>query len=245
MTDTLVPAWPSFWTVIVVQAAWYAILCLQFGVSPARALKNIAISGLYAAPLGLVFDMSVGKYTDIFYYIAFPNRITFLLTNWIFSYGFAIASVRIVPIVWISINSRLPRPMGAIPFVIAVLGLYRLPTYDLSPLLVMYLAGGLLLVAGEALLWMSGKKGPLLQLTSGTCGSFLRLLGFSIATGLVYETANYVSPLWIWRGHNPLDLSTAIQIVGLGYFVLLHACLATSSTMSSLAIYGKSCFSVR
>lgn len=245
MSNSLTEAWPSFWIVLAIQALWYTVLCKYFQIPAKASLKNMVLCGFYAIPLGLAFDLLIGEYSNVFNYVEFPNRSAFLLANWFFSYGLAIASVHVLPRLKPHASTKSQRLIGVILFLVAIIGLLKLPSIRLLTLHTMYLAGGLILFAGEAAMVIFGERGPIQLLTRGIYGPFLRLLAFSVLTGLIYESANHIAPLWIWNEQSPSRYIIEAQIIGLGYFVLFHACLASYFSISRLVIYGNSCFNAR
>lgn len=226
MDDSITSPWLSFAQVVSVQALWYAIVCRFVGISTRDAARSSIVCGLVAIPFGLGFDLFIGTYGNIFRYIHFDQKAIFLVANSFFSYGLAIATVRVVPILPEPVNQCGLNSIAIIPLVCALLGILLVATQGFRAPIAMYLAGALIVVASESLLACVARRGPLMLLLLGMTAPFWRLLVLSIVTGIIYETANYSSPLWFWINGDPPSVSGSLQIVFLGYFVLLHASLS-------------------
>lgn len=232
----MVPVWSasgSFAAVIAVQFLWFFLVALG-RVSVGRALRHLAVGGAAGIPLGLFFDLAIGKYASLFHYANFPTTGGFMLVNGIFSYGLAIATVlslqaeELPP--WPGGRKGIALLAASLAFSLALL----MPVDQMPPLAGMFLLGALVLLFTEALGLASGRMGYMAQAWRGRFRPATRIWLFSVVTGLVYETANHAFGLWVWENRFPTPAVNLLLIVLLGYFVLLLPIFTFSAVLSGL-----------
>jgi hypothetical protein len=87
----------------------------------------------------------------------------------------------------------------------------------------MFAAGWLVVAAGEAILLLDRRRGPVGALIAGDLTPFGLFWAATVAIGLSYEIANYYFPVWRWTLADTLPRPAAETfIIGFGYFVLFH-----------------------
>lgn len=229
---SLLSAYGNFAAVVAVQLLWFVVVSIG-RVSIREGIRNLAVGAAAGIPLGLFFDLVIGRYASIFHYADFPTTSSFMLANGILSYGLAIAAVLsfqqdVLPPreghrKWLALLA------ASLAFSLALI----FPVDRLPTVAGMFLLGALILLFSEALCLVFGQTGYILQAMLGTIGPMVRVWVFSIATGLVYETANYAFALWVWNNHFPSRAINFALIVLLGYFVLLLPIFTFAGTSSA------------
>lgn len=215
---------PTFWAIIAVQLMWFIVVFVTR--SPSRSLRNCLTMGLILGiPYGFVMDLLIGEHNTIFNYFGYEDSWLFLLMNWLLSYGLAIATI-------FSLGSMgIPRQSPSWTFVVTLLLialamelLYQTLAID-GALLRMLFLGAILLILSEVVFAVAGKGGYLSNLLWGKV-SFGRFWLLSFLTGLVYEVANLLTPLWNWENSFPSNNANIFLVVCFGYCVLLYPILA-------------------
>lgn len=209
----------NFAAIIVVQLLWFLLVALRSGTLPAVP-RHLAIGAIAGLPLGAVFDVAIGKFGNVFHYAGLELSGPFVLLNAILSYGIAVATVLSIG------GTKMPpyegrrrRPAMIAASVMLAVAIW-LPIESLTPITTMFLLGALVLVFSEALSIAAASRGYLYQLIFGSARPMVRIWVFSVSTGLVYEVANYLFPLWVWINRTPTPSGNFLLIVIFGYFVL-------------------------
>lgn len=225
MADTFA-TYLHFVAIIFVQFAWFGLVGYVSGTASAMP-RNFIAGAAAGIPLGVIFDLPIGQLGNIFHYVGVEYNGTFLLLNAVFSYGVAIATA-------LSLSpGRDEMSAGKVSSRMALLaGALLLATFLLllvqvwSSLTSMFIIGGTVLVLTELAYLLAGRKFYISQFIRGNPRPVLRVYVFSVSTGIVYEGANLLFPLWTWvngQGGQALNL---LLIVGLGYFVLFYPMFA-------------------
>jgi hypothetical protein len=213
----------NFAFLIAIQFAVVAALLLYRAIPLRRAALILLRSALFGLPIGVCFDLLIGKYNTVFSYYPTPDVWTFYVLNAALSYGAAIATAWIVP-------GRLqPAKQAGLAwltwllfFASAALLLF-LPVNRLPTLVVMFVGGGLVLVMAECAAAVASLEGAMLAALHGRPAQALRLWAIGIAVGAIYELANTVFPVWRWQPLPGLSHGMhELLIVTLGYVVLFY-----------------------
>lgn len=227
LTDSLPPS--NFWLVIAVQFFWFAIVFLK--ERPSRSFLNCLSMGfLLGIPYGAAMDLLVGDHNTVFNYFGYENSWAFLLFNWLLSYGLAISTVLA--------TGKIVLPKCRPSFTYVALLLAAAITLELiyqtsaigGTLIRMIVLGAILLLLSEVLVSLLGRAGFLLGLFQGKV-TFGRFWLFAFMTGLVYESANIVSPLWDWENEFPSSNENVVLVICFGYCALLYPIVAIKALL--------------
>lgn len=214
--------WINFWCVVAGQLAIFLALAGVQRFPRRRTLGILWRSVLLGLPVGILFDVLIGRHQFIFQYHQVPHDWTFVLLNGGLSYGFAIATAWSLPVDFPARTCRrhplLPLSLLAISAVLVL----SLPQSGTWTLLAMCMLGLALVLTSEAIAGLAGHDGPFMALLDTRLRPFLVIWLGSIVIGLLYELLNAVFPLWSWSVADdmPLWLAEAV-IVLFGYAALV------------------------
>lgn len=214
--------WTNFIGLVSLQLAMFVAASLWWGVAWRSVSGTLWRSAALGLPLGLIFDVVIGRFSFVFTYEPFVPTWMFYLLNGLFSYGLAVATVSLIP-------EKLPQHSSrknlqyTLPITALCLILMLRP-FMLPDLVALFVRGALVLAIAESAAIWCRIQGPFTLAAKGHLSPLVRLWVFSVILGLVYETANAVFPVWRWR---PLDgisylFHETIMILA-GYFVLAYA----------------------
>jgi len=214
----------NFWFVILVQFIWFIVVFIKMKAQPSFLLC-LVIGLVLSIPYGLAMDQIVGEKNRIFSYYGREDSWSFLLLNWIFSYGLAISTVfaagladfhsRKLPIIFLAC---------LVLFVLLIETIYQTVSLEFT-LLRMFVLGAILISAAEVAINASGRVG-LLRSMPHLMPAFWKFWIFAILTGLVYESANHLFPLWKWENAAPSTSVNLALVVLFGYCALLYPMIA-------------------
>jgi hypothetical protein len=211
-------------------------LALRWGVGARPGSVQIFVL-LFASgiPLGLAYDALLGLFGQIFTYPDVGNVPLFLLLNSILSYGSALCTAWLLPCASIAHSTGRIR-IAAMLFLSVLIGAVAwFYAADMSSLVRVFLVGALVIVAAELIAMTRGQLGPALAITKGTVAPIVCLMTWSIVIGAIYETANFLFPLWQWNLDSTVPMwIVEILIIAFGYFVLIHPMFVLSR-----AIFGE------
>ena len=213
--------WTDFWSFVLVQGAIFLALAWWRGKSARETAAILAPSLIAGLPIGFGFDLLIGRARDVFAYYIEPSWL-FFAVNGFFSYGLALATAALFPPVVLPTRAKRARRI-AILAGIALAGTASATLFPKVTLARMVAAGWLVLGAGEALVALGRRSGPLGALLAADAVPFLRFWRWSASLGLAYEIANAVLPVWRWALSDTLPAwASELFIVAFGYFVLFH-----------------------
>lgn len=219
----------------------YIVLFQAFIWSLVRILPNsnpldrfqwaiVAITGLL---LGIIMDLALGAFGAFAYLSEGPFaspvaphnlEIYLLVVNAFFSYGIAVATLALVTdFITVDYKRSILWLILMIAAVMAgIIGIMFSPKSSL-PMLISW--GVVIVSAGEFLLMLSDRAGPLIaMLALNYYTSFFKLWIFSIVIGASYELVNLAFPFWIWLPDSGISQSLLrTLVIFFGYFALFHA----------------------
>jgi hypothetical protein len=210
----------NFAIIITIQLCWFLIVSLLR--RDTHFYKKLFNGLLVGIPIGIFFDLIIGRFSNIFNYHGLENSHLFMIANGSLSYGIAIATANVFNKSSSFIENEFSRISMFLISLAAFSMILVVPLTNLSPLFSMFILGGLIIVCIEFLAMSFGICGPILLLTKRNCSGFISGLLFCWVTGIVYETANYIYPLWRWENQFPSSSINLFLIVFLGYYVLFH-----------------------
>lgn len=225
-------AWLNFACVLVGQFAVFVLAALMRRLRFSHAATLLLASLLLGAPVGVAFDVFLGHEQSVFSYDSAPAWQLFPAVNGILSYGLAIATAWMMPVP-LERQRRLSfRIAGLVALPSAMSLMVYLRALALPSVPAMFAWGVLVLLAGEALAAATGRKGPLLAAAYGQLSPLFTLSVASAVIGAVYETLNWLWPVWNWRAvEGPNGWLVEVLIIGLGYVVLFQPLLILSRVL--------------
>lgn len=149
----------------------------------------------------------------------------FLFFNAFISYGLVLATTALVSDFFIdNKNEQASLVWNIASGFIACFGIAGIILSPTGSLPMMFSCGLVIVTAGELLLGLYGRNGPLVLLCSGTdYRPFLKLWVFSILIGAGYEIANLFFPFWKWLPGTAIpEMWLQLLIITVGYFALIH-----------------------
>lgn len=208
----------NFLAVVSLQLA--ALIFFYFRLKPVYSFWSILFVGMaVAVPYGAFVDLFVGFNHGVFNYQGRETSIFFLFSNWIFSYGFFVATVFCLP------KPTIQERRSAIISLLSILFLLSITYFNLSSvenlLLKMLLLGGLLVAVSELFACVAGEGSYIKQTIYLQTGA-IHFWIFCIATGAFYELSNLLFPLWHWENRQPSVFLNYFLIVLFGYWALVY-----------------------
>jgi hypothetical protein len=182
--------------------------------------------------MGVGFEQLMGAAWNIFLYPDVPQTVAFLLLNSAFSYGAALITAWLLPCATATHDSNGLRLLAAAGLA-ALVGIFvPLGLGDIPQLIRVFVAGALTVTAAELSAAILGHVGPLLAITRAQFLPLACLALCSAVIGSIYETANYLFPLWRWNlGPDIPNWTAETLVIVFGYFVLLHPMLVLSRAL--------------
>lgn len=195
-----------------------------------------AIVAATAILFGVAMDLVLGA-SGIFAYLSEgpftppvePHNleIYLLLVNAFFSYGIAIATLALV-VDSITVSYKRSIFWLFLTGVAVFTGIFGIISSPEASFAVLFSWGLVIVSAGEFLLMLNDRAGPVVMLfVRRSYFPFFKLWIFSIVVGASYELANLVFPFWGWLPDSGLSQTTLrILMIFFGYFALFHAITA-------------------
>ena len=216
----------NFFLIVAVQLAWYFLICLINRSGLGTAGRHLLFGMVCGVPVGLLFDLVFCDIAGVFEYPAYMGW-RFLVINGLFSYGLSTATVFVCAGLVLSRTGGNRNATLYLHVVIALL-CSCLALLSSSSIIIVFSAGACILFTCEAILALLHANGAINALQHSHMKPFGRFWALSVATGLVYESANLLYPVWAWSPFIVTPCITTGVIVVFGYFVLLYPALALS-----------------
>jgi hypothetical protein len=222
-------AWFNFLGIVGGQLVILLALAYVWNVGMRMTYTVLWRSMLLGLPLGFLYDLLIGRTQLVFFYSGVPAGWLFLALNGALSYGFAIATARLMPITLPRLHKRDIRMTGVLLCMIAIALLFLPALFARHPLAVMFVTGTIVILCSEGVALLSGYSGPLYSLLQRNARPVMQLWLASVGIGALYEILNALFPLWHWQTGGSLPhWGVELLIVLFGYFVLFLPMLVLS-----------------
>ncbi|HNV88930.1 MAG TPA: hypothetical protein PKL53_08220 [Methylotenera sp.] len=210
----------NFIFITISQTIFFLFVAAIEKKTPDEISKALLYGVIVGIPFGLTYDIYVGKTLGIFSY-RLGWSLNFLVINAFFSYGIAIATVRLL---------NLKKQPSVKPHIC-----YKLLVFIIISSCIVYLIGtshfsntfvcGLLIVVmSDYLITSRNISGIYKSFLASNYSSILKIYFLSVLMGAWYEISNQFFPVWDWTLSMYMsNLQAKITIVMLGYFALVYS----------------------
>ena len=222
-------SWSNFIFIIVGQLFVFCLGVRLRGLSVIKALRLSLFSMLLGLPMGLLFDIFIGRYQSIFSYERMPNTHFFWILNGILSYGLAIATAWLFPVNLARHQSINFKMIGILLISLSGSTIIFLTSISLPILQSMFAWGISLILCSEGLAALTDRTGPFMALAMHQFRPLMMLWSASILVGAIYEGLNGVFPLWSWHLSDEISFwNNEYLMISVGYVVLFQPMLILS-----------------
>lgn len=226
--------WTHFSLLLLTQLIVLIAMAVFWHVAPKRVFAVTIQSMIIGAPLGLAFDLLIGRYETIFSYHIEVGRFFFYLLNGLLSYGLALATIWLLPVRLPRQSNRTSGIAAAMSVCLSLLVLIALPSRELTTLVVMLVGGMAILGCSEVIARVCGFQGTISAFLDGEPKQLFQLWFTSIALGTAYEITNVLFPVWIWEPMQGLSfVESELLIIVFGYFVLVYPMFVVTHLVQS------------
>lgn len=220
----------NFYGIITAQAILYIVFAWYYKKFPTRnTLIFSVIAGIVIGFLFNIISSILGFYTYLRDTALIPVRpwnlsLYELLVNGVISFGLTIITAQTLPQKVVTLRTKTRLITGAIFLLLWIVSIFIAIHSPHASVMLMIASGMFIISAGELLLILCNKGGPLVQSMTLTSVK-LPLQGYCAAViiGAFYELANLFFPFWVWLPGSTLSpyfIESLIIIAG--YYALLH-----------------------